>query len=78
MACAFRRTPVEKENESTNRLLRTIIALLLEQSESFKTLKQKIDFLDRTGLKPVEISKVVGKTNTHVNKELAGIRKSRK
>jgi hypothetical protein len=69
---------VEKENESTNRLLRIIIALLLEQSKSLKTLKQKIDFLDRTGLKPVEISKVVGKTNKHVNKELAGIRKSRK
>ena len=66
------------ESESTNQLLRIIVALLLEQSDRFPQLKQKIDFLDRAGMRPAEIAKVVGKTGTHVNKELAGIRKARK
>jgi hypothetical protein len=46
------------EIESTNQLLRIIIALLLEQSESHSTLKAKIAFLDRVGMGPTEIGKV--------------------
>jgi hypothetical protein len=69
---------MENENESTNQLLRVIIALLLEQSESFSTLKQKVAFLDGIGLRPVDIAKVLGKTNTHITKELTGIRKARR
>jgi hypothetical protein len=66
------------ESESTNQLLRIIIALLFEQSDRFPQLKQKIDFLDRSGMRPADIAKVVGRTGTHVSKELAGIRKARK
>ncbi len=66
------------ETESTNQLLRVIIALLLEQSDAFSKLRQKVDFLDRSGMKPTEIAKVLGKTAGYVNKELAGIRKARK
>jgi hypothetical protein len=55
-----------------------VVALLLEESEAFQKLRQKIDFLNRSGLKPAEIAKIVGRTGTHVNKELAGIRKARR
>lgn len=64
--------------ESTNRLLRVIIALLLEQSESHSTLKQKIAFLDRAGMGPTEIGKVLGRTTTHIGKELAVLRRTKK
>ena len=50
---------MDSENESTNQLLRVIIALLLEQSESHSTLKETITFLDRTGMGPTEIGKVL-------------------
>lgn len=69
---------MEKEIESTNQLLRIIISLLLEQSESFPTLKQKVAFLDRAGMGPAEISRVLGRTTTHISKELAGLRKGNK
>lgn len=63
--------------ESTNQLLRVIIALLLEQSESHSTLKAKVEFLDRAGMGPTEIGKVLGRTTTHITKELAGLRKKK-
>lgn len=66
------------EIESTNQLLRVIIALLLEQSESHSTLKEKVAFLDRAGMGPTEIGKVLGRTTTHISKELAGLRKRKK
>jgi hypothetical protein len=66
------------ENESTNQLLRIIIALLLEQSESFPTLKQKVAFLDSVGMGPAEIGRLLGRTTTHISKELALLRKARK
>jgi hypothetical protein len=69
---------MDNETESTNQLLRVIIALLLEQSESHSTLKQKVAFLDRAGMGPTEIGKVLGRTTTHVSKELAGIRRAKK
>jgi hypothetical protein len=69
---------MDLENESTNQLLRVIIALLFEQSESHSTLKEKVAFLDRAGMGPTGIGKVLGRTTTHISKELAGLRKERK
>jgi hypothetical protein len=69
---------MENDKESTNQLLRIIIALLLEQSEAFATLRAKIRFLDQSGMRPTEIAKVLGRTTTHVSKELAGLRKEKK
>lgn len=69
---------MNSENESTNQLLRVIIALLLEQSESHSTLKQKVAFLDRVGMGQTAIGKVLGRTTTHIGKELAGLRKEKK
>jgi len=65
--------------DTTNKLLKVIIGLLLRpKSDMALTLKEQIEILDRLGLRPIEIAEVLGKTNTHVTKELAGIRKKRK
>ena len=64
--------------ESTNKLLKVIIALLLrEKVEQTLKLKQQIAILDDLGLRPSEIAEILGRTSTYINKELSGIRKSR-
>ena len=69
----------EDSFEPINRLLRVQIALMLRgKNEELSTLKQKVDLLDRLGLKATEIARILGRTPTHVSKELAGIRKDRK
>lgn len=69
----------QNAQESTNRLLKVIIALLLRQkSENTVTLRQQIEILNDLGLRPVEMAQILGRTNTYVGKELAGIRKGRK
>jgi len=64
--------------ESTNRLLRVIIALLIRGDENSMPLKQQIETLSSLGLRPVEIAEILGKTSTHINKELSGLRKQAK
>ena len=65
--------------ETTNRLLKVMIALMLRgQDEQPLTLRQRIEILTEAGLRPVEIAQILGRTNTYVNKELAGIRKQSK
>lgn len=67
------------ELESTNRLLRVMIALLLRRKEDAPaSLKQQIEILHDLGLRPSEIAEILGRTSTHINKELSGLRKSRK
>lgn len=66
-------------SESTNKLLRVIVALLLRRrDEQTLTLRQQIEILDDLGIKPAEIAEILGRTNIYINKELSGIRKSRK
>ena len=71
---------MEKDTlESTNKLLKVIIALLLRgKSEESLNLHQRVEVLNDLGLKPVEIAEILGRTNTYVNKELVGIRKKQK
>ena len=65
--------------QSTNRLLKVIISVLLRGKEEVPlTLRQRIEILADLKLKPAEIAEILGRTNTYVNKELSGIRKSRK
>ncbi|TSC57216.1 MAG: hypothetical protein Greene041679_377 [Parcubacteria group bacterium Greene0416_79] len=65
--------------QSTNKLLRVIVALLLRRrDEQVLTLRQQIEVLDGLGVKPLEIAEILGRTNTYINKELSVIRKSRK
>lgn len=64
--------------ESTNKLLKVIIALLLrEKKEQTLKLKQQIVILNDLGLRPTEIAEILGRSSTYINKELSGIRKSR-
>jgi len=68
-----------KDFESTNKLLRVIVALLLRRKdEKILTLRQQIEILNDLSLKPAEIGEILGRTNTYINKELSGIRKLRK
>jgi hypothetical protein len=63
--------------KSTNKLLKVIISLLLRQkNEHPLSLRQQIQILDDLGLKPMEMAEILGRSNTYVNKELSGIRKS--
>lgn len=69
----------KNELQSTNKLLRVIVALLLRRKdEKTPTLRQQIEILSDLGIKPTEIAEILGRTNTYINKELSGIRKSRK
>ena len=69
-----------KDNiESTNRLLKVMIALMLRgQEEATPTLRQQVKPLSELGMKPIEIAEILGKSSGYVNKELAGIRKEPK
>jgi len=70
---------VIQTDESTNRLLKVIVALLLRRSEGeTATLREQITVLDSLGLKPAEIADILGRSNTYVSKELTGIRKRSK
>jgi hypothetical protein len=64
--------------ESTNRLLKVIIAVLIRGGENPMPLRQQIETLSGLGLRPVEIAEILGKTSTHINKELSGLRKQAK
>lgn len=65
--------------DSTNRLLRVIIALLLrKKDEQILTLRQQIEILNDLGIKSAEIAEILGRSNTYINKELSIIRKSLK
>jgi IS30 family transposase len=65
--------------ESTNRLLKVIVGLLVRRKvDDTLSLREQIEALSDLGLKPAEIAETIGRTNTYVNKELSGIRKKRK
>ena len=65
--------------ESTNRLLRVMVALLSRRKEEpTLTLRQQIKVLSDLGIKPSEIAEILGRSSSYVNKELSGIRKEAK
>jgi hypothetical protein len=69
----------ENALQSTSKLLKVIVALLLRgRNEETPKIRQQIEILHDLGLKPIEIAEILGRTNTHVNKEISGIRKGRK
>ena len=69
----------KNELQSTNKLLRVIVALLLRRrDEQTLTLRQQIEILNDLGIKPIEIPHILCRNNTYINKELSGIRKNRK
>lgn len=62
--------------ETTNRLLKVLIGVNLRSREKQLPLKMQIEMLSELGLQPKEIAEILGKTGTHINKELSGIRKA--
>jgi hypothetical protein len=69
----------KNEMESTNVLLRVIVALLLRQkSTETLSLKQQVAILDDLKLPPREIAAILGRSSIYVSKELVGLRKNRK
>ena len=77
----------EKEILRTNELLSELnnrvgvmISLLLrmvQQDKSSISLKDQIQILNNLGLRPRDIAAILGKTPTHISKELVGIRKTK-
>jgi hypothetical protein len=66
-------------SESTNRLLRLIIALLLRRKdEEVLTLRQQIEILYNLSIKPAEIAEILGRNVAYIRKELSLIRNSKK
>ena len=62
----------------TNKLLKVIVALLMRGgADQPMSLKQQIETLDALGLRPKDIAEILGKTGTHISKELSGIRKQK-
>ena len=56
-----------------------MIALLLRRKEEpLQSLKQQIETLNDLGMRPSEIAQILGRTPTHVNKELTALRKGAK
>jgi hypothetical protein len=69
----------DEGSASTNKLLGVMIALLLRLGQDGPpSLKQQIETLSDLGLRPSEIASILGRSSTHVNKELTGIRKGKK
>jgi hypothetical protein len=67
------------KSESTTRLLKVMIGLLVRQNVTDPpTLREQIETLSNLGMRPSEIADALGRSNTYVNKELSGIRKGRK
>lgn len=65
--------------ELTSRLLMVIIALLLRRKEeAVLPITQQIAILHDLGLRPTEMAQILGRSSTHINKELSGIRKRNK
>lgn len=68
----------DKNNiEEITRRLDVIIYLLLKKEED-TTVKQMIAQLSEIGFKNYEIAKILGKTESHVAKELSLLKKSSK
>ena len=67
------------EIETTNRLLRVVIALQLRGKEEGRlSLRDQISVLSDLGLEPMEIAKIVNRTGNYINKELSGLRKTKR
>ncbi len=65
--------------ESTNKLLKVMIALLLRQKvEDAMSQREQIKILNDLGVRPVQIAEILGRPSKFINKELAVINKNRK
>jgi hypothetical protein len=72
--------PIDHSADITKRL-GVVIALLLRilpKSGDALSLRDQVQLLSDLGIRPKDIADILGKTSTYVNKELVGLRKSKK
>lgn len=78
------KTVVNQTNElllELNKRAGVMISLLLrivQQEKPAISLKDQVQILDNVGLRPRDIADILGRTPTHISKELTGIRKGKK
>lgn len=63
-----------------NKRLGVMISLFLHMVPREKpdiSLKEKVRILDDLGMRPRDIAEILGRTQPHINKELAGLRKEK-
>ncbi len=68
-----------KEISELNKRLGVVISLLLRMipKEGGTSLKEQVRVLDDLGMRPRDIAEILGRTQPHINKELAGLRKKK-
>jgi len=70
----------DDKNQALSKRLDIIISLLLRQlPKAGDTIsgRDQIEVLESLGVRPVEISRILGKKESYVSKELVSIRKSK-
>ena len=70
----------DREFAKVNKQLGVIIALLARRTPKAKdslSLREQIQLLSELQLRPRDIADILGRTQTYINKELAGIRKAK-
>jgi hypothetical protein len=69
-----------KEFAELNKRLGVVIALLLRtipRDGASMSLREQITLLSHIGVRPKDMAEFLGRTQTYVNKELAGLRKGK-
>ncbi len=67
-------------SKETNKRLGVVASLLLKmipKEGSNLSLKEQVRILDSLGVRPRDIADILGRTSSHINKELVGIRKEK-
>jgi len=64
--------------EISSKLDKVLRLLALDVVKGYEKELEKIEILDSLGFRPVEIARLLNKTQNNVNRRLAGIRKKRK
>lgn len=67
----------ETAKEVIKRLDALIFILLNKKAEQPYSLKEQVSLLDSVGFRPIEIASTLGRTPTHITKELTNLRKAK-
>lgn len=72
---------VVKQLLELNKRFGVMISLLLRmvpQKDQGMSLKEQVKILEISGMRPRDIADILGRTASHINKELTGLRKERR
>jgi hypothetical protein len=70
-----------QDYQKIEKLLAVIVSLLLDmisEEDEELTIRNKVRKLHNLGMRPVDIATIIGRTQTHVNKELVTIKRPKK